>query len=283
MTDRTAVAVAEVAAEVAGTSRRAAAAGSTRRGTVAAARCTWARRAVGVARAAGVARASARGGRDGPARGATTSGRRSATPADAPCPRSPDNTTGRGHSASIAAVIAATSACVGAGADLGGRRSAAHACEGYSPRTRFAHFVAPVRRRSGRTEAERDEGVGQSSAAERTTTEESRAACCRACGAGSSSRLVRSISRPATILRRVSAGSMTSSMIAPLGGGVRVGVLLGVLGDQLGPAGDRVGGLLQLAAVDDLDRALRAHHGQLGGRPGVATRSEPIDLESMTT
>ena len=56
--------------------------------------------------------------------------------------------------------------------------------------------------------------------------------------------------------------------VAPLGRHVRVGEALGVLVDQLGPAGDRIGGVLQLAAVEDLDRALRAHHRQLGRRPG---------------
>ena len=71
--------------------------------------------------------------------------------------------------------------------------------------------------------------------------------------------------------------------VAPLGGGVRVGVLLGVLGHQLGPPGRGIGGLLQLAAVDDLDRALRAHHRQLGRRPGVTTGRTPIDFESITT
>ena len=37
--------------------------------------------------------------------------------------------------------------------------------------------------------------------------------------------------------------------VAALGGVVRVGVLLGVLGHELGAAGHRVGGLLQLAAA----------------------------------
>ena len=56
--------------------------------------------------------------------------------------------------------------------------------------------------------------------------------------------------------------------VAALGRDVGVGVALGVLVDQLGPPARRVGGLGQLAPVDDLDRALGAHHGQLGRRPG---------------
>ncbi len=86
---------------------------------------------------------------------------------------------------------------------------------------------------------------------------------------GSSSRLVRSIRRPATIFWRVSGGIDHVVDVATLGGVVRVGVLLGVLGDQFGATRRGIGGLLQLAAVDDLDRTLRAHHGELGSRPGV--------------
>ncbi len=55
---------------------------------------------------------------------------------------------------------------------------------------------------------------------------------------------------------------------AALGCRVRVGVLLGVLGHQLGTAGGRIRCLLQLTPVHDLDRALGAHDRQLGRRPG---------------
>src|SRR3954447_21793878 len=50
---------------------------------------------------------------------------------------------------------------------------------------------------------------------------------------------------------------------------VRVCVLLRVLGDELRTTCRRVGGLLQLAPVDDLDSTLWTHHRKLRGRPGV--------------
>src|SRR5262245_37960349 len=51
--------------------------------------------------------------------------------------------------------------------------------------------------------------------------------------------------------------------VAPFGGTVRIGEALGVLLDQLGLASVRIGSDLQLAAVDDLDRTLWSHHGEL--------------------
>src|SRR5437899_11972102 len=53
--------------------------------------------------------------------------------------------------------------------------------------------------------------------------------------------------------------------ITALGRLVGIGKALGVVLDELGPPRLRVGGLLELAPVDDLHRALRAHHRQLGG------------------
>ena len=52
--------------------------------------------------------------------------------------------------------------------------------------------------------------------------------------------------------------------IATLGRLVGVGVPFGVLLDQLGTSCLRVGGLQQVAAVDDLDRTGCAHDRQLG-------------------
>src|SRR5260370_10985467 len=49
---------------------------------------------------------------------------------------------------------------------------------------------------------------------------------------------------------------------------VRVREALRVLGDQLAPVRHRVRGSRQLAMEDDVDRALRAHHGDLGRGPG---------------
>src|SRR5213078_817065 len=56
--------------------------------------------------------------------------------------------------------------------------------------------------------------------------------------------------------------------VAAFGGGVRVGQGVLVVGDEGGPGGVGVGGLGQLAAVQDVDRALRSHHRDLGGGPG---------------
>ena len=56
--------------------------------------------------------------------------------------------------------------------------------------------------------------------------------------------------------------------VPPFGGQVGVGETLGVLLDQLGPAGGRVGRGGQLPPVDDVDGALRAHDRQLARRPG---------------
>ena len=52
-----------------------------------------------------------------------------------------------------------------------------------------------------------------------------------------------------------------------LGGDVRVRELLAVVGDQLLAPGIGVVRLLELLAEDDVDRALRPHHGHLRGRP----------------
>src|SRR5205807_6189845 len=57
--------------------------------------------------------------------------------------------------------------------------------------------------------------------------------------------------------------------VAPLGRGPGVDVALRVLLDQLGPPGHGVGGLGQLPAVEDLDRAAGAHDRELGRGPGV--------------
>ena len=53
-----------------------------------------------------------------------------------------------------------------------------------------------------------------------------------------------------------------------LGGRVRRRELVAVLADQVLRGEPRVGRLLDLLAEDDVDRALRAHHRDLGGRPG---------------
>ena len=63
--------------------------------------------------------------------------------------------------------------------------------------------------------------------------------------------------------------------VAALGRDVGVGQRVVVLLDQLGTAPvdgparrPRLGGFLELVAVEDVDRALGAHHRDLGGRPG---------------
>src|ERR1044072_8361586 len=55
---------------------------------------------------------------------------------------------------------------------------------------------------------------------------------------------------------------------AALGCDVRVGELLLELGDACAARGLHVGSLRKLAPVEDADRAFRAPHGDLGGRPG---------------
>ena len=94
------------------------------------------------------------------------------------------------------------------------------------------------------------------------------AGCSRACGAGSSSRLERSISSPAISLMRVSAGSITSSTkprSAATYGLAKRSVYSSTSSLRRATG---IGRRLQLAPVEDLDRALRAHHRQLGRRPG---------------
>ena len=51
--------------------------------------------------------------------------------------------------------------------------------------------------------------------------------------------------------------------------GIRVRILLGVLGDEFSAASDGIGCLLELAAIDDLDCPLWPHDGELGGWPGI--------------
>ena len=69
-------------------------------------------------------------------------------------------------------------------------------------------------------------------------------------------------------LRRVSAGSITSSTKPRSAATYGLANRSVYSSTSSAAPGDRVGGLLQLAAVDDLDGALRTHHRQLGRRPG---------------
>ena len=85
--------------------------------------------------------------------------------------------------------------------------------------------------------------------------------------AGSSSRFVRSSSSPAISLTRVSAGSITSSTKPRSAATYGLAKRSVYSSTSSAAPGDRVGGGLQLAPVEDLDRALRAHHRQLGRRP----------------
>jgi hypothetical protein len=57
--------------------------------------------------------------------------------------------------------------------------------------------------------------------------------------------------------------------VAALGGDIRAGKPLAELRDLFSAHRRRIGGLLDVALVEDVDRALRAHHRDLGARPRV--------------
>src|SRR6516162_5242584 len=65
------------------------------------------------------------------------------------------------------------------------------------------------------------------------------------------------------------AGADDGVEVSALGGDVGIGEAVAELLDLGGALGLGVVGLLELAAVDDVDRAFRAHHGDFGGGPGI--------------